>query len=125
MSSHETIRVLEVGVDAQLPAEDEGKGLEGVAAVSSQSGGPAEASNPGPDNPDPSAEAAGMRPLPLSGITTPESILWFSGEAACVPGAQVAFCLPTHWAAYGHSLLLAGICSCSWSFSSSCSHFQA
>uniref|UniRef100_G1PEV2 POU domain protein n=1 Tax=Myotis lucifugus TaxID=59463 RepID=G1PEV2_MYOLU len=61
MSGHETIRVLEVGVDAQVPAEEEGKGLEGVAAEGCQSGGPAEASEPageaGPDNPDSSAEA--------------------------------------------------------------------
>ncbi|KAM9229063.1 POU domain, class 6, transcription factor 1 isoform 2-T2 [Dugong dugon] len=63
MSGHETIRVLEVGVDAQLPAEEEGKGLEGVAAEDSQSRGPAKASEPtgeaGPDNPDLSAEATG------------------------------------------------------------------
>uniref|UniRef100_H0WXF9 POU domain protein n=1 Tax=Otolemur garnettii TaxID=30611 RepID=H0WXF9_OTOGA len=48
MSGHETIRVLEVGVDAQLPTEEEGKGLENVAAEGSQSGGPAEASGPEP-----------------------------------------------------------------------------
>ncbi|XP_042639248.1 POU domain, class 6, transcription factor 1 [Orycteropus afer afer] len=63
MSGHETIRVLEVGVDAQLPAEEEGKGLEGVDVEGSHSGGPAKASEPtgeaGPDNPDSSAEATG------------------------------------------------------------------
>lgn len=67
MSGHETIRVLEVGVDAQLPAEEESKGLENVAAGGSQSGGPAEASGPageaGPCDPDHSAEAAGRRLL--------------------------------------------------------------
>ncbi|XP_036154118.1 POU domain, class 6, transcription factor 1 isoform X5 [Myotis myotis] len=67
MSGHETIRVLEVGVDAQVPAEEEGKGLEGVAAEGCQSGGPAEASEPageaGPDNPDSSAEAT-VKSLP-------------------------------------------------------------
>lgn len=67
MSGHETIRVLEVGVDAQVPAEEEGRGLEGVAAEGCQSGGPAEASEPageaGPDNQDSSAEATGTRPL--------------------------------------------------------------
>lgn len=77
MSGHETIRVLEVGVDAQISAEEEGKGLEGVAAESSQSRGPAEASEPagdaGPDNPDSSAEAAGTRPLLPSGVGLPES----------------------------------------------------
>ncbi|XP_036312363.1 POU domain, class 6, transcription factor 1 isoform X4 [Pipistrellus kuhlii] len=61
MSGHETIRVLEVGVDAQVPAEEEGKGLEGVAAEGCPSGGPAAASEPagaaGPDNPGSSAEA--------------------------------------------------------------------
>ncbi|XP_045221201.2 POU domain, class 6, transcription factor 1 isoform X11 [Macaca fascicularis] len=61
MSGHETIRVLEVGVDAQLPAEEESKGLEGVAAKGSQSGDPAEASQAagkaGPDNLGSSAEA--------------------------------------------------------------------
>lgn len=61
MSGHETIRVLEVGVDAQVPAEEEGKGLEAVAAEGCPSGGPAAASEPagaaGPDNPGSSAEA--------------------------------------------------------------------
>ncbi|XP_031506338.1 POU domain, class 6, transcription factor 1 isoform X6 [Papio anubis] len=68
MSGHETIRVLEVGVDAQLPAEEESKGLEGVAAEGSQSGDPAEASQAagkaGPDNLGSSAEATGTRPSP-------------------------------------------------------------
>ena len=41
MSGHETIRVLEVGVDAQIPAEEEGKALEAVGTEGSQSGGPA------------------------------------------------------------------------------------
>lgn len=67
MSGHETIRVLEVGVDAQLPAEEESKRLENVAAGGSQSGGPAEASGPpgeaGSCDPDHSAEATGMRLL--------------------------------------------------------------
>ncbi|XP_073939480.1 POU domain, class 6, transcription factor 1 isoform X6 [Castor canadensis] len=65
MSGHETIRVLEVGVDAQLPAEEEGKGLEGMATEGSQSRGPAETSEPagetGSDNPDLSAEATVTR----------------------------------------------------------------
>lgn len=67
MSGHETIRVLEVGVDAHIPAEEEDKGLEGVASDGSQSRGPAEANEPadeaGPDNPDSSAEAT-VKPLP-------------------------------------------------------------
>ncbi|XP_037703218.1 POU domain, class 6, transcription factor 1 isoform X2 [Choloepus didactylus] len=79
MSGHETIRVLEVGVDAQVPAEEEGKGLEGVAPEGSQSRGPAEASGPtgeaGPDNPDPSAEATGkllpgIPPSPVPAVAT-------------------------------------------------------
>lgn len=65
MSGHETIRVLEVGVDAQLQAEEESKGLESVAADGSQSGGPAEARGPageaGSCDPDHSAEATGIR----------------------------------------------------------------
>lgn len=65
MSGHETIRVLEVGVDAQLPAEEESKRLESVAADGSQSRGPAEAGEPtaeaGQRDPDHSAEATGMR----------------------------------------------------------------
>ncbi|KAH0510655.1 POU domain, class 6, transcription factor 1 [Microtus ochrogaster] len=63
MSGHETIRVLEVGVDAQLPAEEESKGLESVAADGSQSRGPAEAGEPaaeaGQRDPDHSAEPTG------------------------------------------------------------------
>lgn len=67
MSGHETIRVLEVGVDAQIPAEEEGKALEAVATEGSQSGGPPEAGEAageaGPDHPDSSVEATGTRPL--------------------------------------------------------------
>nr|XP_054298841.1 POU domain, class 6, transcription factor 1 isoform X2 [Pongo pygmaeus] len=79
MSGHETIRVLEVGVDAQLPAEEESKGLEGVAAEGSQSGDPAEASQAageaGPDNLGSSAEATvksppGIPPSPAPAIAT-------------------------------------------------------
>ncbi|XP_044928967.1 POU domain, class 6, transcription factor 1 isoform X1 [Mustela lutreola] len=79
MSGHETIRVLEVGVDAQISAEEEGKGLEGVAAEGSQNRGPGEASEPageaGPDNPDSSAEATvkslpGIPPSPAPAVAT-------------------------------------------------------
>ncbi|XP_015855934.2 POU domain, class 6, transcription factor 1 isoform X1 [Peromyscus maniculatus bairdii] len=79
MSGHETIRVLEVGVDAQLPAEEESKGLESVAADGPQSGGSTEASEPGgeagPHDPDRSAEAAvkslpGIPPSPAPAIAT-------------------------------------------------------
>ncbi|KAF5928513.1 hypothetical protein HPG69_015119 [Diceros bicornis minor] len=79
MSGHETIRVLEVGVDAQFPAEEEGKGLEGVATKGSQSRGPAKASEPageaGPDNPDSPAEATGkslpgIPPSPAPAVAT-------------------------------------------------------
>ncbi|KAB0395159.1 hypothetical protein E2I00_016381, partial [Balaenoptera physalus] len=86
MSGHETIRVLEVGVDAQIPAEEEGKALEGVAAEGSQSGGPAKAGEAGPDNPDSSAEATvkslpGMPPSPAPAVAT------FS-QAPCQPQAS-------------------------------------
>ncbi|XP_041498562.1 POU domain, class 6, transcription factor 1 isoform X3 [Microtus oregoni] len=79
MSGHETIRVLEVGVDAQLPAEEESKGLESVAADGSQSRGPAEAGEPaaeaGQRDPDHSAEATvkslpGIPPSPAPAIAT-------------------------------------------------------
>ncbi|XP_029325965.1 POU domain, class 6, transcription factor 1 isoform X3 [Mus caroli] len=105
MSGHETIRVLEVGVDAQLPAEEESKGLESVAAGGSQSGGPVEASGPadeaGSCDPDHSAEAtvAARNPSescpsdchlqpssePASGITDLDA----AGCTSCPPG-QVA-----------------------------------
>ncbi|XP_004400877.1 PREDICTED: POU domain, class 6, transcription factor 1 isoform 2 [Odobenus rosmarus divergens] len=105
MSGHETIRVLEVGVDAQISAEEEGKGLEGVAAEGSQSKDPGEASEPadeaGPDNPDSSAEAtvsAGdpsepcpccchlqPSPQPASGLADPGA----TNCTSCPPG-QVA-----------------------------------
>ncbi|XP_058164199.1 POU domain, class 6, transcription factor 1 [Dasypus novemcinctus] len=79
MSGHETIRVLEVGVDAQVPAEEESKGPEGVAPEGSQSGGPAQTSGPaggaGPDHPGPSAEATGkslpgIPPSPAPAVAT-------------------------------------------------------
>nr|XP_045008095.1 POU domain, class 6, transcription factor 1 isoform X2 [Jaculus jaculus] len=79
MSGHETIRVLEVGVDAQLPTEEESKGLEGVAAEGSQVGGPSEATEPageaGPHTPDPSVEATvkslpGIPPSPAPTMAT-------------------------------------------------------
>ncbi|XP_011903649.1 PREDICTED: POU domain, class 6, transcription factor 1 isoform X5 [Cercocebus atys] len=105
MSGHETIRVLEVGVDAQLPAEEESKGLEGVAAEGSQSGDPAEASQDagkaGPDNLGSSAEATVTpgdpsepcpchchlqpSPKPASDIADPDA----TGCTSCPPG-QVA-----------------------------------
>uniref|UniRef100_A0A8C2QE86 POU domain protein n=1 Tax=Cricetulus griseus TaxID=10029 RepID=A0A8C2QE86_CRIGR len=102
MSGHETIRVLEVGVDAPLPAEEESKGLESVAADVSRSGGPAEASEPageaGPRDPDPSAEATVAArdpsescpshchlqpsPKPASSVTDPDT----AGRTSCPPG---------------------------------------
>ncbi|KAF6117174.1 hypothetical protein HJG60_000154 [Phyllostomus discolor] len=105
MSGHETIRVLEVGVDAQIPAEEEGKGLEAVAAEGCQSRGPAEANESageaGPNNPDSSAEATVTpsnpfkpcpcgchlqpSPKPASGIADPDA----ANCSSCPPG-QVA-----------------------------------
>nr|XP_015855941.1 POU domain, class 6, transcription factor 1 isoform X3 [Peromyscus maniculatus bairdii] len=102
MSGHETIRVLEVGVDAQLPAEEESKGLESVAADGPQSGGSTEASEPGgeagPHDPDRSAEATvsprdpskscpshrHLQPSPksASSITDPDA----AGCTSCPPG---------------------------------------
>ncbi|XP_036770993.2 POU domain, class 6, transcription factor 1 isoform X2 [Manis pentadactyla] len=81
MSGHETIRVLEVGVDAQIPAEEEGKGLEGVAAEGSQRGGPAKGGEPacgsGPDNPDSSAEAT-VKSLPGISVSPAPAVATFS-----------------------------------------------
>nr|KAF6493334.1 hypothetical protein HJG63_000157 [Rousettus aegyptiacus] len=105
MSGHETIRVLEVGVDAHIPAEEEGKGLEGVASDGSQSRGPPEANEPtdeaGPDNPDSAAEATATprnpfepcprchhlrpSPKPASDFSDPDT----TGCTSCPPG-QVA-----------------------------------
>uniref|UniRef100_A0A8C4LI10 POU class 6 homeobox 1 n=1 Tax=Equus asinus asinus TaxID=83772 RepID=A0A8C4LI10_EQUAS len=113
MSGHETIRVLEVGVDAQIPAEEESKGLEGVASKGSQSRGPAEASEPaaeaGPDNPDSSAEATvkslpGIAPSPAPAVATfsqapsqPQSsqtltplAVQAASQVRATPGSQVA-----------------------------------
>ncbi|KAM5249433.1 POU domain, class 6, transcription factor 1 isoform 2-T3 [Hipposideros larvatus] len=81
MSGHETIRVLEVGVDAQIPAEEEGKGLERVVAKGSQSGGPAEASElageAGRENPDSSAEAT-VKSLPVIPSSPAPALATFS-----------------------------------------------
>ncbi|XP_019479463.1 PREDICTED: POU domain, class 6, transcription factor 1 isoform X2 [Hipposideros armiger] len=81
MSGHETIRVLEVGVDAQIPAEEEGKGLESVVAKGSQSGGPAEASElageAGRENPDSSAEAT-VKSLPVIPSSPAPALATFS-----------------------------------------------
>lgn len=76
MSGHETIRVLEVGVDAQMPTDEESRGLEGAVAPGSQSGCPSGAGEPAgdavPDNPDSSTEATGMR---LPGTALPDCFL--------------------------------------------------
>ncbi|XP_042701737.1 POU domain, class 6, transcription factor 1 isoform X1 [Chrysemys picta bellii] len=55
MSSHETIRVLEVGVDAPLPAEDDGKALEATAGEVASSC-PVETSEPGREDVQPNLE---------------------------------------------------------------------
>ncbi|KAK7797663.1 hypothetical protein U0070_001863 [Myodes glareolus] len=90
MSGHETIRVLEVGVDTQLPAEEESKGLESVAADSSQSRGPAEASEPaaeaGPRDPDHSAETT-VKSLPGIPPSSAPAIATFS-QAPSQPQAS-------------------------------------
>ncbi|XP_067385735.1 POU domain, class 6, transcription factor 1 [Emydura macquarii macquarii] len=70
MSSHETIRVLEVGVDAPLPAEDDGKALETtVGEVASSC--PVETSEPGREDVQRNLE-------PVCGETT--------GEVKSLPG---------------------------------------
>ncbi|KAF6117173.1 hypothetical protein HJG60_000154 [Phyllostomus discolor] len=90
MSGHETIRVLEVGVDAQIPAEEEGKGLEAVAAEGCQSRGPAEANESageaGPNNPDSSAEAT-VKSLPAIPSSPVPAVATFS-QAPSQPQAS-------------------------------------
>lgn len=135
MSGHETIRVLEVGVDAQVPAEEEDKGLEGVAAGGCQSGGPAEASEPageaGPDNPDSSAEATGTRPLLPSGIAPPWSLSVIPRGASTGPWGLGGFrvlsssCpLDSLWPWPVLLVSFQGCTPCPWSFGSGFSHFQ-
>ncbi|KAI5931592.1 POU domain, class 6, transcription factor 1 [Manis javanica] len=80
MSGHETIRVLEVGVDAQIPAEEEGKGLEGVAEGGESAGGS------GPDNPDSSAEAT-VKSLPGISVSPAPAVASFS-QAPSQPQAS-------------------------------------
>ncbi|XP_065790462.1 POU domain, class 6, transcription factor 1 isoform X2 [Muntiacus reevesi] len=90
MSGHETIRVLEVGVDAQIPAEEEGKALEAVATEGSQSGDPAEAGEAageaGPDHPDSSVEAT-VKSLPGMPLSPAPAVATFS-QAPCQPQAS-------------------------------------
>ncbi|KAG6926863.1 POU class 6 homeobox 1 [Chelydra serpentina] len=81
MSSHETIRVLEVGVDAPLPAEDDGKALEATAGEVASSC-PVETSEPGREDVQPNLEATcggttgevkslpGIAPPSVSSVTT-------------------------------------------------------
>lgn len=67
MSSHETIRVLEVGVDTPLPAEEDRKALE-MSAGEVARGSPGESGQPGREDVPPSTqsscsgEAAGKTP---------------------------------------------------------------
>ncbi|XP_073069614.1 POU domain, class 6, transcription factor 1 isoform X2 [Manis javanica] len=83
MSGHETIRVLEVGVDAQIPAEEEGKGLEGVAEGGESAGGS------GPDNPDSSAEATGS--LLSSFLSMPHEVKSLPGISVSPAPAVASF----------------------------------
>ncbi|TFK03467.1 protogenin [Platysternon megacephalum] len=81
MSSHETIRVLEVGVDAPLPAEDDGKALKATAGEVASSC-PVETSEPGREDVQPNLETTcggttgevkslpGMAPTSVSSVTT-------------------------------------------------------
>lgn len=93
MSSHETIRVLEVGVDAPLPAEEDRKALEMPPGEVAR-GSPGESSHPGsedvpgstqsscggeapgkaPESPSPSC------PIPCPSIPAGEAGLWSTGS---------------------------------------------
>lgn len=57
MSSHETIRVLEVGVDAPLPAEEDRKPLEMPPGEGAR-GSPRGSGDPGREDVPPSAETS-------------------------------------------------------------------
>ncbi|XP_057559198.1 POU domain, class 6, transcription factor 1 isoform X2 [Hippopotamus amphibius kiboko] len=90
MSGHETIRVLEVGVDAQIPAEEEGKALEGVASEGSQSYGPTKAGEAeGEAEPDiaDSSTGATVKSLPGMPLSPAPAVATFS-QAPCQPQAS-------------------------------------
>uniref|UniRef100_A0A8C8VNJ4 POU class 6 homeobox 1 n=1 Tax=Pelusios castaneus TaxID=367368 RepID=A0A8C8VNJ4_9SAUR len=95
MSSHETIRVLEVGVDAPLPVEDDGKALE-TAVGEVASGCPVETSEPGRGDVQPNLETAcgettgDVKPLPGVAPTSIASVTTFSQA----PGQQTQAIAP-------------------------------
>lgn len=57
MSSHETIRVLEVGVDTPLPAEEDRKALE-MPPRDVARGSPGESGHPGREDVPPSTQSS-------------------------------------------------------------------
>ncbi|XP_062453181.1 POU domain, class 6, transcription factor 1 [Rhea pennata] len=75
MSSHETIRVLEVGVDAPLPAEEDRKALE-MPAREVARGSPGQTADPAREDVPPSAETAGSGDM--------------AGKSKAAPGAAAA-----------------------------------
>ncbi|XP_060051347.1 POU domain, class 6, transcription factor 1 [Erinaceus europaeus] len=91
MSGHETIRVLEVGVDAQIPVEEEGKGLEAMAAEGPQSKGSSGVNEPagetGPNNSDSAAEAT-VKSLPGIPPPSPAPTVATFNQASSQPQAS-------------------------------------
>ncbi|XP_050162049.1 POU domain, class 6, transcription factor 1 [Myiozetetes cayanensis] len=72
MSSHETIRVLEVGVDTPLPPEGDPKSSGEGAGGSPGQGGPPGVEEGPPSTPNSSGgEVAGERPPPIPGLPPP------------------------------------------------------
>ncbi|NXI71486.1 PO6F1 factor, partial [Anseranas semipalmata] len=94
MSSHETIRVLEVGVDAPLPAEEDRKALEMPSGEGTR-GSPGGSGDPGREDVPPSAEtscgaeATGVM-VPAGTVTQPLLIpISIAGQVAGQQGLAV------------------------------------
>ncbi|KAM6233464.1 POU domain, class 6, transcription factor 1 isoform 1-T2 [Porphyrio hochstetteri] len=89
MSGHETIRVLEVGVDNPLPAEEDQKALE-MAPGEVERGSPGDSSHPGREDAPPSTPSsgeAGGKAKPAAGASpsTVPSISTFSHATSQQP----------------------------------------
>uniref|UniRef100_A0A8B9QK78 Uncharacterized protein n=1 Tax=Apteryx owenii TaxID=8824 RepID=A0A8B9QK78_APTOW len=82
MSSHETIRVLEVGVDAPLPAEEDRKALE-MPAREVARGSPGETADPAREDVPPSAETSGSGDTAGKTPSSPGSFLGLPRSERC------------------------------------------
>ncbi|XP_009880730.1 PREDICTED: POU domain, class 6, transcription factor 1 [Charadrius vociferus] len=100
MSSHETIRVLEVGVDTPLPAEEDRKALE-IPPRDIARGSPGETSHPGREDVPPSTqsscsgEAAGKaKPVTGASPSTIPSVGTFSHATSQQPPTLAPLAVP-------------------------------